>query len=90
MSYSTYLGGSDADFGNAIAVDASGNAYVTGSTRSLNFPTKNPMQASLAGGSDVFVTKLDPTGSTLVYSTYLGGSLDESGNGIVVDGSGNA
>jgi len=90
LSYSTYLGGRDTDFGNAIAVDASGNAYVTGNTTSRNFPTKNSVQASLAGGSDVFVTKLDPTGSTLVYSTYLGGSADESGNGIAVDGSGNA
>ena len=90
LSYSTYLGGSAGDSGNAIAVDASGNAYVTGETSSTNFPTKNPSQSASGGGADVFVAKLDPTGSTLVYSTYLGGSGGESGNGIAVDASGNA
>src|SRR5262249_26024233 len=62
--YSTYLGGSGTDFGNNIAVDSSGNAYVTGYTDSTNFPTTNPMQASNAGFTDVFVTKLNSTGST--------------------------
>src|SRR5216683_2256933 len=90
LSYSTYLGGSAGDSGNAIAVDASGNAYVTGETSSTNFPTKNPSQSASGGGADAFVAKLDPTGSTLVYSTYLGGSGGESGNGIAVDSSGNA
>src|SRR5216683_1132112 len=90
LSYSTYLGGSAGDSGNAIAVDASGNAYVTGETSSTNFPTKNPSQSASGGGADVFVAKLDPTGSTLVYSTYLGGSGGESGNGIAVDASGDA
>ncbi len=90
LSYSTYLGGSAGDFGNAIAVDASGNAYVTGETSSINFPTKNPSQSASGGGVDAFVAKLDPTGSTLVYSTYLGGGAGESGKGIAVDASGNA
>src|SRR6266851_2641562 len=90
LSYSTYLGGSSDDEGNAIAVDSSGNAYVTGSTGSTNFPIKNPLQSAFGGSSDVFVTKLDPTGSTLIYSTFLGGSAADAGNAIAVDGSGNA
>src|SRR5229473_2058258 len=90
LSYSTYLGGSAGDSGNAIAVDASGNAYVTGETSSTNFPTKNPSQSASGGGADAFVAKLDPTGSALVYSTFLGGTMDDFGNGIAVDSSGNA
>ena len=90
LIYSTFLGGSAASGATAIAVDSSGNAYVTGFTRSTNFPTKNPLQPAFGGSSDVFVTKLDPTGSTLIYSTFLGGSGDESGNGLAVDASGNA
>jgi hypothetical protein len=90
LVYSTYLGGSLADVGQGIAVDSSGNAYVTGGTLSTNFPTKNPLQAANAGGEDAFVTKLNPTGSALVYSTYLGGSLDDSGRGIALDSAKNA
>jgi beta-propeller repeat-containing protein/ASPM-SPD-2-Hydin domain-containing protein len=90
LVYSTFLGGSNGDSGNAIAVDASGNAYVTGSTVSTNFPTKNPLQSALGGGNDVFVVKVDPTGSSLVYSTFLGGSGNDFANGVAVDGSGNA
>jgi hypothetical protein len=72
LSYSTYLGGSKDDRGNALAVDSSGNVYVTGTTESINFPTtSNPLQACNAGGSDVFVTKLNAAGTALVYSTYL-------------------
>ena len=88
--YSTYLGGSGADFGQGIAVDGAGNAYVTGYTNSTAFPTANPMQASRSGGFDAFVTKFDAAGSTLVYSTYLGGTGDDFGQGIAVDGFGSA
>jgi hypothetical protein len=70
---STYLGGNQEDFGNGIAVDAAGNAYITGSTRSVNFPTTaNALQPFHDKEGDVFVAKLNPTGSALVYSTYLG------------------
>ena len=91
--YSTYVGGSADDFGIGIAVDSSGNAYVTGSTYSLDFPTINPLQASNEGGTfwgNGFVTKINPAGSALVYSTYLGGSGGDAGSGIAIDGSGNA
>jgi len=89
LVYSTYLGGDGHDSAASIAVDTSGSAYVTGSTRSSNFPTAFPYQGSMAGW-DVFVTKLAPSGSSLVYSTYLGGSNTDAGNHIAVDGSGNA
>jgi hypothetical protein len=86
LVYSTYLGGSGVDSGNGIAVDSSRNAYVTGQTRSTNFPTVNPLQASSGGGEgDAFVTKLNPGGSALVYSTYLGGSSVDVGNAVAVD-----
>ena len=62
------------DFGNAIAVDISGNAYVTGTTESANFPTANAFQSNLLGTMDSFVTKVNSAGDTLVYSSYLGGS----------------
>src|SRR3989441_1834599 len=88
LVYSTYLGGSGNDFGDDIAVDALGNAYITGATFSTNFPTT--VGAFQGGGNDAFVTKLNPTGSALVYSTYLGGSGGDSGNGIAVDSLGNA
>ena len=90
LVYSTYLGGSGTDFGTGIAVDSSGNAYVTGFTTSTNFPTMNPLQATYGGGYDAFVAEINPTGSALVYSTYLGGSGDDFGRGIAVDSSGNA
>ncbi len=90
LAYSTYLGGSDFDAGTSIAVDSTGNAYVTGETASTDFPTMFPYQANNAGNSDVFVTKLDPSGTTRVYSTYLGGSLSERGTSIAVDSFGNA
>ena len=75
---------------NAIAVDGAGNAYVTGDTLSTNFPTTaGAAQTTHAGGdNDAFVTTLDATGSGLVYSTYLGGSGLDWGNGIAVDGAG--
>ena len=91
LFYSTYLGGSGDDIGNSIAVDAAGNAYVTGQIQSTNFPTTlGAFQTTSSGGGDIFVTKLDPTGSGLVYSTYLGGSGFDAGLGIAVDAAGNA
>jgi len=91
LVYSTYLGGNNVDQGHAIAVDSSGNAYITGHTSSTDFPTKNPLQSSRAGwDDDVFLTKLNPEGSGLVYSTYLGGIEEDHGCSIAVDGSGNA
>jgi hypothetical protein len=93
LSYSTYLGGNGGDFGAGIAVDAGGNAYVTGNTTSTDFPTTAGAFQVLFGGGingDVFVTKLDPTGTALVYSTYLGGIDYEYGSGIAVDAGGNA
>jgi hypothetical protein len=86
LVYSTYLGGSSGDDGKGIAVDAGGNAYVTGVTQSTNFPTTlGAFQTTFGGDVDAFVTKLNPTGSALVYSTYLGGSSFENGYGIAVD-----
>ncbi len=90
LSYSTFLGGGGGDGGyGGIAVDGGGNAYVTGSTSSSDFPTLNPYQTD-QGGWDVFVTKLSCTNSGLIYSTYLGGGSDDWGEGIAVDDSGNA
>jgi hypothetical protein len=90
LVYSTYLGGSGGDYGFGIAVDSKGNAYVTGYTESTNFPTKNPLQPVFGGSSDAFVTEINPAGSALVYSTYLGGSGLDVGTGIAVDTAGNA
>jgi hypothetical protein len=87
LRYSTYLGGG-ADFGGGIAVDAAGNAYVTGGTGSPHFPTVNPLQATLKGSRNAFVAELSADGSALVYSTYLGGRggyEGDYGRGIAVD-----
>src|SRR5262249_10266024 len=77
LAYSTYLGGSYFDIGYAIAVDGQGNACVTGNTNSTNFPLQNPFQSSLSpevfDDGDAFVAKLSASGSSLVFSTYLGG-----------------
>jgi uncharacterized repeat protein (TIGR01451 family) len=89
LAYSTYLGGTDYDGANGIAVDAAGSAYVTGNTYSANFPMQSPYQSTFYG-DDAFVTKLSPSGTTLVYSTYLGGTGFDQGNGIVVDALGSA
>jgi hypothetical protein len=98
--YSTYLGGSGDDLGggsggqnergNPIAVDADGNAYVTGSTTSTNFPTTNALQPANGGGTDAFVSKLNPAGAGLAYSSYLGGAGLDVGTGIAIDAQGSA
>src|SRR5207245_1191555 len=95
LVYSTYLGGTGGEQGFSIAVDAAGNAYVTGNTFSTNFPTTaGAFQPRFGGGdNDAFVTKLNTLASgsaSLVYSTYLGGTSDENGFGIAVDATGNA
>lgn len=90
LVYSTYLGGSaGVDRGWSIALDDGGNAYIAGDTASSNFPISNAIQATYGGGStDAFVTKLNATGSGLVYSTFLGGNLTDEGRGVASNGSG--
>ncbi|MEP7340585.1 MAG: SBBP repeat-containing protein [Acidobacteriota bacterium] len=90
LVYATYLGGNGHETAFGVAVDSAGSAYVTGLVYSLNFPTRNPAQTSLGGRVDMFVTKLNPAGNDLVYSTYLGGFGDDGGFGIGIDGAGNA
>jgi hypothetical protein len=90
LIYSTYLGGSvsggsDTTDAYAIAVDSAGEAYVTGDTNSTVFPTLTPVQASLKGGHDVFITKLNTAGTALLFSTYFGGTLDDLATGIALD-----
>ena len=83
LVYSTYLGGTGYVQGAAIAVDTAGNAYVTGYTDSTDFPTTAGAYQTTSGGGDfydAFVTKLNPTGTALVYSTYLGGTGDDQGS----------
>ena len=90
LVYSTYFGGSNGDFSNAIAVDSAGSAYVVGETLSADFPVKNPLYPTLNGAQDAFVTKFTASGSALVYSTYLGGSSYEYALGVAVDAGRNA
>jgi Beta-propeller repeat len=90
LSYSTYLGGGGDEQGNLIAVDGAGNAYLTGRTASLDFPTTAGADSSLGGTQDAFVTKLNATGSALVYSTYLGGSGLDDGETLAIDANSNA
>ena len=90
LVYSTFLGGLSFDQANDIAVDASGSAYVTGETFSPDFPTASAFDSTTNGESEAFVTKLNPAGSALVYSTFLGGSSGDFGRGIAVDTSGSA
>jgi hypothetical protein len=90
LMYSTYLGGSTYDSIQGVAVDFGGSAYVTGETHSIDFPTKNAYQSKLAGTANAFITKFTPDGSGLLYSTYVGGSIFDSGRSIAVDLFGNA
>jgi len=90
VAYSTYVRGNANDSPTAIAVDGTGHVYLTGSTNSGNYPVANPVQSLYQGGStDAYVTELNPTGTALVFSTYLGGSGADSAVGIGVDGFGN-
>lgn len=97
LVYSTYIGGSTEDQASAIALDAAGDAYITGATMSTDFPTTpgayqlvNKAANALGPNWTAFVTKMDPTGTKLIYSTYLGGSFLDLGLAIAVDSSGSA
>ncbi len=92
VAYATFLGGSSSDYGTKLIVDSTGNAYVTGYTRSSDFPvTPGAFDTTYNdGGEDAFLVKLDPSASALAYATYLGGNGNDSGYGIAVDGTGNA
>ncbi len=100
LTYSTYLGGTSQDLGGGVAIDSSGSAYVTGYATSMDFPTTmGAYQTALDGDSDIFITKFSPTGNSLIYSTYLGGSGAEYSSdavgifvhkGIAVDSNGEA
>ncbi|MEA1927066.1 MAG: SBBP repeat-containing protein [Candidatus Auribacterota bacterium] len=86
LDYSTYLGGSSCDYGQGVSIGTAGNAYITGSTRSSDFPTINPYQAEFQDGEyDAFVIKFDSTGSQLIFSTYLGGGNHDHGNSIDIE-----
>jgi len=104
LVYSTFLGGDGFDAGRAITADDEGNAYVVGNTSSANFPTVNPLQGTIKDlapfqvrdcnytkeyGGDAFLAKINPDGSALLFSTYLGGILDDAALGVALDGSGN-
>jgi beta-propeller repeat-containing protein len=90
LIYSTYFGGSSNDFGRSISLDGSGNVYLLGQTASPNFPTVAPLKSTLSGNTDIFVAKLNQTGSAILYSTYLGGSSFEEAGELKVDAQGNA
>ncbi len=90
LTYSSYFGGTDGETIEGIAVDAQGNIYVSGTTFSADFPIVNGYQGALQGGYDVFISKLNPSGSALIYSTFIGGSSSEEGGVLAVDPAGNA
>ncbi len=87
--YSTVIGGNDVTQANAIAVDSSGEAFITGYTSSPDFPAVSPLQAFLQGSRNIFVTELSADGSKLLYSTFFGGGADDEGRGIALDTSKN-
>ena len=89
LSYASYLGGNDYDIGTGIAVDSAGNIYVAGTANSLDFPTSPSAYQKELKGSDIFITKFDPTGRTVLYSTFLGGTSTENATGVSVDSNGN-
>jgi hypothetical protein len=90
--FTTYLGGSGSDAGIGLTVDAAGNVYVAGRTDSANFPVANALQTTRRGTdtSDAFLVKIDPSGASLVYATYLGGTGTDIASSVAVDGAGNA
>jgi Beta-propeller repeat/Viral BACON domain/Putative binding domain, N-terminal len=91
ITYATFLGGTADDAAKGIAVDSLGNAFVGGVTSSSNFPaTPGAYSTALSGGPDAFVAKLNPTGSALIYATYLGGSATDTLSALAVDGAGNS
>ena len=90
LLFSTYLGGSNIDRVTGLKVDPSGNVYVIGRTKSTNFPTVQPLQATYGGGAfDAFVTEIDGSGSTILFSTFLGGSGDDEPTAVALDAVGN-
>jgi hypothetical protein len=88
LSYSTYLGGSGSDYGYNMAIDASGNAFVVGTTASSNFPTHNPLQP-YGGNTDTFVAEINPTGTGLIYCTFLGGKGTDFASYMALNSAGN-
>ena len=89
LIYSSYLGGTGDEFPPGLTIDPAGNAYITGSTTSKDFPTTSGVVQKLsAGNTDAFVAKINPTGSALVFATYLGGLLDDVGRDIALDPAG--
>ena len=90
LDFSSYLGGDFGDQAFGVAVDAGGNTLITGLTNSTNFPSIEPTQATRGGSSDAFVTRVNASGSSITFSTYLGGSAADQGNGIALDQNGNA
>jgi len=89
IGWSSFLGASGIDYGRAIAVDNTGNLYVVGYTSSTDFPTTNGFDTRIDGFFDAYVTKLGPAGTSLTWSSYLGGTSDEYGYGVAVDSDGN-
>ncbi len=90
LDYSTFIGGGSSDVPYSFTCDSAGNVYVVGYTNSTDYPTLGGYTASNAGSYDIFVTKLNPTGTGLVYSTYIGGSGTERAEGVAIDATGNA
>lgn len=90
LEYGTFYGGAVTDFATSIAVDSAGNAYITGSTNSIALPGPKPSGTALRGPSDAFVAKINAAGTAILYAAYIGGSGQETGSSIAVDGPGNA
>jgi hypothetical protein len=90
LVYADYLGGENFDEGLALALDSANNVYIAGTTQSTQFPTVNPYQETIPGANSAFLSKISPDGSTLVYSTYLGGSANEVVAGVSVDSTGSS